>query len=120
MQDGPLMKRGTLGMQQGLRRQNLEFGKSPKVVSVESINSLDAIDFHGGDNLQIEYVSAGHRATTQQAKQLFDRVDRDGQHLKKSKQPGKRGQCVSGRTRLWNASRIGNNGINSQSICEVT
>jgi hypothetical protein len=68
LQDGSFMERGTLGMQQGLRRQNLEFGKSPKVVSVESINSLDAIDFHGGDNLQVEYVPAGHRVTTQQAK----------------------------------------------------
>ena len=98
-------------MQQRLRRQNLKFGKSLKVLRVESVNSLNAIDFHGSDNLQIEYVAAGHRATTQQAKQLFQRVHRDGQHLKKSKQPGKGGQCVSGRTRLWNAPRIGDNGI---------
>jgi hypothetical protein len=42
-------------------RHNREFGKNREVGGVEGIDSLDVVGLHGGDDLQVEDVAAGHR-----------------------------------------------------------
>jgi hypothetical protein len=48
-----------------LRRHNREFGKHLKVIGVEGVDSLNTIGLHGGDDLQVEYVSTRDRVTPQ-------------------------------------------------------
>ena len=52
-----------------LRRQNLKLAKEREVVGIERIYALNAVDPHCGDNLQVEYVVAGHQSPAKEAQQ---------------------------------------------------
>ncbi len=49
-----------------LRGQDYQFRKHLEVVDIESVNAVDAVGLHGGDDLQIEHVSAGDGVSPQQ------------------------------------------------------
>jgi hypothetical protein len=40
-----------------------KLGKHVKVIAIESVNSVDPVGQHGGDDLQIEHASAGDWVT---------------------------------------------------------
>jgi hypothetical protein len=51
-------------------------GKLAKFGGIESVDALDAVDVHGGEDLQIEDVGAGDRTPAKQTEDFFDRMGR--------------------------------------------
>ena len=65
----------------------LRVPKKREVGGVERIDSLDAVRLHGGDDLQIEHVAAGHWMTAEQVEQPAYRLRRNGSTWRKASWP---------------------------------
>jgi hypothetical protein len=76
--DGAPRRRETVG---GLWDRHHEFGKHDEVIAVESVNPVDPVGLHGGDDLQIEYVCAGDGVALQQSHPSRNSAGRGWQHL---------------------------------------
>jgi hypothetical protein len=50
-----------IGRIAALRREDGELGECLEVTGVKCVNAADVVRLHGGDDLQIEHVAAGHR-----------------------------------------------------------
>ncbi len=59
--DPPWQQKPVVGRIASLWREDGELGECFEVAGVECVNSADVVRLHGGDDLQIEHVAAGHR-----------------------------------------------------------
>jgi len=94
-----------------LGRDSFNLGERGKILGVEGVNPPDSIDLHGGDDLQIENVTARDGVSLEQTLQFLRRVTRYGQDREKGPQHGDGCQSIRRRAGLGNAPGIRDRGI---------
>ena len=70
-----------------LRLQSLDFREKGEVLNVECVDSLNAIDLHSGDNLEIEDVGPCNGTAAEQTLQFLGRVLGCGKNWQEGPQP---------------------------------
>jgi len=94
-----------------LGRGSLNFRERGKVLVVECVNSVQAVDLHGGDNLQIENVGPRNGMAAKQTLDLIGCVLGYGQDGKKHPQHRNRGEGVGRGAGPGNAPPIRDRGV---------